>query len=70
MISGCSASPPAGSWRPQRVSEPSRARSVSQRAACRTRRLPGGIGCGFGFHFPRTLHPNSRRSLASLLHGL
>lgn len=43
---------------------------VSQRTACRQRWLPEEIGCGFGFRFPHMLHPNSRRFLASLLHGL
>lgn len=70
MISGCLALFPVGIWRPQRVSAQPAARSVSQRAACRKRWLPEGIGCGFIFHFPRTLHPNSRRFLALLLHGL
>lgn len=70
MISGCLASCPSGSRRPQLVSQQPGARSVSQRAAGGTRWLPGGIGCGFRFHFPHTLHPNSRRVLASLLHGL
>ncbi|XP_010189870.1 PREDICTED: endonuclease domain-containing 1 protein, partial [Mesitornis unicolor] len=34
------------------------------RRCCGKRRLPEGIGPGFVFHFPCTLHPNSRRSLA------
>uniref|UniRef100_A0A8V5FT10 Uncharacterized protein n=1 Tax=Melopsittacus undulatus TaxID=13146 RepID=A0A8V5FT10_MELUD len=58
MTPGCSAFPPAGT---RRVSAQRGARSVSQRA---------GIGGGCAFRFPRTLHPDSRRSLAWLLHGL
>lgn len=72
VIAGCRASRPAGSRRP---SARSACRSAARTFRVPTRRLrnalpPAGIGRGFGFHSPRTLHPNSRRSRAWLLHGL